>query len=175
MWGLKLSNKKFHFNTNVVHAGYEKDPTTLSQFPPLYQTVAYYFKDTDHAAKLFSLEEDGNIYTRIGNPTVRFLEKKIAILEEGVDALAAASGQAAITIAILNICKNGEQIVSSSNIYGGTYNLFASTFSKLGVNTVFIDPNNISDFADEGHRSTGTRIDFQNIDDSIFHGKLNIY
>jgi O-acetylhomoserine (thiol)-lyase len=137
---------ELRFNTKVVHSGYKYDSTTYSCFPPIYQTAAFHFKDPTHAAKLFSLEEEGNIYTRIGNPTVSFLEDKISVLENGVGSLATSSGQSAITISILNICGKGHEIISSSNLYGGTYNLFSVTFNKLGINTKFVDPSNTENF-----------------------------
>ncbi len=146
--------KEVRFNTKVVHAGYRGEPTTHSCFPPIYQTAAYYFENTEHAAKLFALEEQGNIYTRIGNPTVAILEEKISVLENCVGALATASGQAAITLALLNICENGEEIVSSSNLYGGTYNLLAVTLRKMGVKTHFVDPSEPENFNEKINSNT---------------------
>ncbi|MEM2906846.1 MAG: O-acetylhomoserine aminocarboxypropyltransferase/cysteine synthase family protein, partial [Candidatus Odinarchaeota archaeon] len=149
-----INTSKTRFNTQVVHAGYRGETTTRSCFPPLYQTAAYYFENTDHAARLFSLEEQGNIYSRIGNPTVSILEEKISVLEKGVGALATASGQAAITLAVLNICENGDEIVSSSNLYGGTYNLFAVTLRKMGVKTHFVDPGEVENFNEKINSKT---------------------
>jgi O-acetylhomoserine (thiol)-lyase len=132
--------RKFNFETVCLHGGQEVDPTTLSRAVPIYQTTSYVFKDTDHAANLFGLKEFGNIYTRIMNPTQDTFEKRIAELEGGVGALAVSSGQAAITFAILNIAHAGDEIVSSSNLYGGTYNLFAHTLPKLGITVKFVNP-----------------------------------
>ena len=134
---------KLHFDTLQIHAGQEPDPTTGSRAVPIYQTTAYNFKDTDHAANLFALKEFGNIYSRIMNPTCDVLEKRIAALEGGVAALAVASGSAAITYAIMNIASNGDEIVSASSLYGGTYNLFANTLPKYGITTRFVDPDQL--------------------------------
>jgi len=132
-------SKKNRFATLAVHAGQEPDPTTGSRAVPIYQTSSYNFRDAGHAASLFGLKEPGNIYTRIMNPTTDVFEKRIATLEGGVGALATASGQAAITIAIFNIASAGEEIVSSSSLYGGTYTLFYHTFPKFGVTVKFVD------------------------------------
>ena len=115
---------KWGFETAQIHAGAQPDPTTNSRATPIYQTTAYTFNSSEHAAKLFGLAEFGNIYTRIMNPTQDVAEKRIAALEGGTAALLLASGQAAETFAILNIAQAGDHIVSSSNVYGGTYNLF---------------------------------------------------
>jgi O-acetylhomoserine (thiol)-lyase len=138
---------KLHFDTLQIHAGQEPDPTTGSRAVPIYQTTAYNFRDTDHAANLFALKEFGNIYSRIMNPTCDVLEKRIAALEGGVAALAVASGSAAITYAIMNIASNGDEIVSASSLYGGTYNLFANTLPKYGITTRFVDPDDAQNFA----------------------------
>lgn len=127
------------FETLALHAGQQPDPTTGSRAVPIYQTTSYQFKDTDHAARLFGLKEFGNIYTRIMNPTTDVLEQRIAALEGGVGALALASGQAAETLGILNVASAGDNIVSSSDLYGGTYNLFRHTLPKLGITTRFVD------------------------------------
>ncbi|KEQ26807.1 homocysteine synthase [Paenibacillus tyrfis] len=132
--------------TLAVHAGQEIDPTTFSRAVPLYQTTSYGFRDTDHAADLFALKEFGNVYTRIMNPTTDVFEKRVAALEGGAAALATASGQAAITYAILNIASAGDEIVSATSLYGGTYNLFASTLPKLGIQVKFVDPSNPENF-----------------------------
>ncbi|GAB6992394.1 homocysteine synthase [Paenibacillus pini] len=132
--------------TLAVHAGQEIDPTTLSRAVPLYQTTSYGFKDSEHAANLFSLQEFGNIYTRIMNPTTDVFESRIAALEGGAGALATASGQAAITFSILNIAGAGDEIVSSSTLYGGTFNLFAITLAKLGIKVHFVDASNPDNF-----------------------------
>ncbi|MGF7048301.1 O-acetylhomoserine (thiol)-lyase [Paenibacillus sp. DS2015] len=138
--------KKLSFETLAVHAGQEIDPTTFARAVPLYQTTSYGFRDSEHAANLFGLQEFGNIYTRIMNPTTDVFEQRIAALEGGAGALATASGQAAITFSILNIAGAGDEIVSSASLYGGTYNLFSSTFSKLGIKVHFVDSNNPENF-----------------------------
>ena len=125
--------------TLALHAGYSPDPTTGSRAVPIYQTSSYVFKDADHAERLFALKEFGNIYTRIMNPTNDVFEKRIAALEGGVAALATASGQAAETLALLNILKAGDEIVSASSLYGGTYNLFKITLPRLGIKTRFVE------------------------------------
>ncbi len=127
------------FETLALHAGQQPDPATGARAVPIYQTTSYQFKDTDHAARLFGLQEFGNIYTRIMNPTTDVLEQRIAALEGGVGALALASGQAAETLGILNVAGAGDNIVSSSDLYGGTYNLFRHTLPKLGITTRFVD------------------------------------
>lgn len=130
---------KWGFETAQIHAGAQSDPTTNSRATPIYQTTAYTFNSSEHAAKLFGLAEFGNIYTRIMNPTQDVAEKRIAALEGGTAALLLASGQAAETFAILNIAQAGDHIVSSSNVYGGTYNLFKYTLPKLGIETTFVE------------------------------------
>ena len=138
--------RKLSLETLSVHAGQEIDPTTLSRAVPIYQTTSYGFRDTEHAANLFALKEFGNIYTRIMNPTSDVFEKRIAALEGAPAALAVASGQAAITYSILNIAGAGDEIVSATSLYGGTYNLFANTLPKLGISVKFVDPSNPSNF-----------------------------
>ncbi|MFC1537552.1 O-acetylhomoserine aminocarboxypropyltransferase/cysteine synthase family protein [Gemmatimonadota bacterium] len=123
----------------ALHAGQEADPTTGARAVPIYQTTSYQFRDTEHAANLFALKEFGNIYTRIMNPTQDVLEKRLAALEGGTAALAVASGQAAITLALLNITSAGQNIVSTSFLYGGTYNLFHYTLPKMGIEVRFVD------------------------------------
>lgn len=141
-----MSNQNLHFETLEIHGGQEPDPTTGARAVPIYQTSSYVFKDVEHAANLFSLKEPGNIYTRIMNPTTDVLEKRIAALEGGVGALAVASGSAAVTYAIQNIAEVGDEIVSASTLYGGTYNLFKVTFPKMGITTRFVDPDNLDAF-----------------------------
>jgi O-acetylhomoserine (thiol)-lyase len=144
------------FDTLALHAGQEADPTTGARAVPIYATTAYQFQDTEHAARLFGLQEFGNIYTRIMNPTNDVLEQRIAALEGGVAALAVASGQAAATLAVLNIAGAGDNIISSTDLYGGTYNLFRHTFPKLGVNVRFVDARDYEGFrtaADERTRA----------------------
>ena len=141
-----MSERKLKFDTLQVHAGQKVDPTTGSRAVPIYQTTSYVFNNTEHAANLFALKEFGNIYTRIMNPTNDVFEQRVAALEGGAAALAVASGSAAITYAILNIAGAGDEIVSASTLYGGTYNLFAITLPKLGVKTVFVDPDDPENF-----------------------------
>jgi len=129
--------------TLAIHGGQEPDPTTGARAVPIYQTTSYQFKSTEHAANLFALKEFGNIYTRLMNPTCDVLEKRIALMEGGVGALALASGQAAITLAILNIAQAGDEIVSADNLYGGTYNLFHHTFPKMGIKVTFVPSNDL--------------------------------
>ena len=133
-------------DTLMVHGGQEPDPATGSRAVPIYQTTAYVFRDSEHAANLFGLKESGNIYTRIMNPTTDVFEKRVAILEEGAAAVAFASGHAAISGAILNIAQAGDDIVSSSSLYGGTHNMFAHTLPKLGVNVNFVDSSDPENF-----------------------------
>lgn len=133
------------FETRQIHAGSAPDPTTNAVVTPIYQTTSYVFDDAQHAADLFSLSRAGNIYTRITNPTTAVLEARIADLEGGSGALALASGQAAETFAILNIAGAGDHIVSSTSIYGGTFNLFKYTFAKLGIDVTFVEDQNNPD------------------------------
>ena len=133
--------------TLAVHAGYSPDPTTKAVAVPIYQTVAYAFDSAQHGADLFDLKVAGNIYTRIMNPTEDVLEKRLAALEGGVAALALASGMAAITYAIQTIAESGDNIVSTSQLYGGTYNLFAHTLPQMGIQTRFADARDIPSFA----------------------------
>jgi len=139
-------DQKLKLESIVLHGGQESDPTTGSRAVPIYQTTSYQFKNTDHAANLFGLREFGNIYTRLMNPTTDVLEKRIALLDGGVGALATASGQSAITIALLNIAKAGDEIVSADNLYGGTYNLFHYTFPRLGITVKFVKSNDLEAF-----------------------------
>jgi O-acetylhomoserine (thiol)-lyase len=132
-------SSKWGFDTAQIHAGASPDPTTNAVVTPIYQTTAYVFNSSEHAAKLFGLAEFGNIYTRIMNPTQDVAEKRIAALEGGTAALLLASGQAAETFAILNIAQAGDHIVASSTLYGGTYNLFKYTLPKLGITTTFVE------------------------------------
>ena len=141
-----MAERKLKFDTLQVHAGQVPDPTTGSRAVPIYQTTSYVFKNAEHAANLFALKEFGNIYTRLMNPTTDVLEQRVAALEGGVGALAVASGSSAITYAILNIAGVGDEIVSASTLYGGTYNLFSYTLPKLGIHTVFVDPEDPENF-----------------------------
>lgn len=137
---------KLKFETRQLHAGQEPDGTTNSRAVPIYQTTSYVFNDAEHAANLFGLKEFGNIYTRIMNPTSDVFEKRVASLEGGVAALATASGQAAQTLAITTIAQAGENIVSTSLLYGGTYNLFKVTLPRLGIDVKFVDGDNPAEF-----------------------------
>jgi O-acetylhomoserine (thiol)-lyase len=142
-----MIEKKFGLSTLAVHAGQESpDPATGSRAVPIYQTASYVFKSTEHAANLFALKELGNIYTRIMNPTSDVFEKRIAALEGGSAALAVASGQAAISLALLAITQLGDEIVSANNLYGGTYELFHYTFPKLGRKVIFVDSTKPEEF-----------------------------
>ena len=135
-----------HPETLVLHAGYRADPATTAVAVPIYQTTSYQFHSTDHAANLFALSELGNIYTRLMNPTTDVLEKRLAALEGGVAALAVASGQAASTFAILNVAQAGDNFVTSTDLYGGTWNLFANTFKQMGIEARFVDPSDPENF-----------------------------
>lgn len=137
-----MTELKLSLETLALHAGQSADPTTLSRAVPIYQTSSYVFRSSEHAANLFGLKEFGNIYTRLMNPTTDVLEKRLAQLDGGVGALAFASGQAAITAAILNIAKAGDNLVSTSYLYGGTYNLFHYTLPRLGIQVRFVDSSN---------------------------------
>ena len=141
-----MSERKLKFDTLQVHAGQEVDKTTGSRAVPIYQTTSYVFDSVEHGANLFALKEEGYIYTRIMNPTTDAFEKRIAALEGGVGALAVGSGSAAITYAILNIAGVGDEIISASTLYGGTHTLFSTTLPKLGINTVFVDPDDPENF-----------------------------
>jgi len=137
---------KLTVETLALHGGQESDPTTGARAVPIYQTTSYQFKSTEHAANLFGLREFGNIYTRIMNPTNDVLEKRITAIDGGVGALAVSSGQAATTLAILNIAQAGDDIVSADNLYGGTYNLFHYTLPKFGVKVQFVKSNDLGAF-----------------------------
>jgi O-acetylhomoserine/O-acetylserine sulfhydrylase len=149
-----MSEKKYHFDTLQLHAGQSADPTTGSRAVPIYQTTSFEFKDSEHAAKLFGLKEFGNIYTRIMNPTTDVFEKRIAALEGGVAAVAVASGQAAQFIALNNILSEGDNFVSSSHLYGGSYNQFKVEFKRLGVEVRFSDGLNPQSFEEQIDENT---------------------
>ena len=136
-------DKQLKTESLLLHGGQEPDPTTGARAVPIYQTTSYQFKDTQHAANLFALTETGNIYTRLMNPTTDVLEKRMALIDDGVGALAVASGQSAITLALLNIARAGDEIVSMDNLYGGTYNLFHYTFPRLGIPVKFVRSNDL--------------------------------
>lgn len=142
-----------HPQTLALHAGYRADPTTGAVAVPIYQTTSYQFESTGHAASLFNLEQLGNIYTRVMNPTNDTLEQRIAAIDGGAAALAVSSGQAATAISIQNIAGSGDNIVSSTDLYGGTWNLFANTFKTLGIEVRFVDPSDPENF----RRATDSR------------------
>ncbi len=139
-------DRQLGFNTRSLHAGYSPDPTTGARAVPLYQTTSFVFKDSDHAARLFGLQEFGNIYTRIMNPTTDVLEQRVASLEGGVAALAVASGQAAQFLALTSLMEAGDHLVSSSTLYGGTYTQFDVTFRRMGISVTFVDPDDPENF-----------------------------
>ena len=139
-------NKQYAAETQALHAGQKPDSATNARAVPIYQTSSYVFNDTDHAARLFGLEEPGNIYTRIMNPTTDVFEQRVAALEGGVGALATASGQAAISLALLTLAHSGDEIVSSASLYGGTYTLFHYTFAQLGIQVRFVDATDPENF-----------------------------
>jgi O-acetylhomoserine (thiol)-lyase len=144
-----MSNENGHaskFNTQALHAGYKPDPTTGARAVPIYQTTSYQFRDTDHAAALFALQEMGNIYTRIMNPTNDVFEQRIAALEGGIAALATASGQFAETLTVLTLANAGDDIVSTAALYGGTYTLYSQSLRRLGINTRFVEGTEAKDY-----------------------------
>ena len=150
------ANNKYRFSTLALHAGQEPDPTTNARAVPIYSTTSYVFNNTDHAANLFALKEFGNIYSRLMNPTNDVLEKRLAALDGGIGGLVFASGQAAITAAILTITHSGQNFISSTSLYGGTWTLFSQTFKKLGVEVRFFDPDTpeqIDALADDNTRA----------------------
>lgn len=147
---------EFSFNTQALHAGYDPDPTTGARAVPIYQTTSYQFRDTEHAANLFALQEPGNIYTRIMNPTNDVFEQRIAALEGGIGAVATSSGQSAETMAILSLCQAGDEIIASSALYGGTYTLLAYTLKRLGITTRFVNSEDPAEF--EKHINDNTKL-----------------
>lgn len=144
----------YNVETVLLHGGQSPDPTTGSRAVPIYQTTSYVFHDTEHAERLFALDEPGNIYSRIGNPTVDVFEKRIALLEDGVASVATASGMAGISLAILNIAGAGDEIVAATNLYGGTYNLFSTTLPRYGINVKFVDPTDPQNFKEAINENT---------------------
>ncbi|GAA1689650.1 bifunctional o-acetylhomoserine/o-acetylserine sulfhydrylase [Microbacterium sediminicola] len=162
--------ENWKFETKQIHSGAAPDPVTKSRATPIYQTTSYVFDNADHAANLFALAEFGNIYTRIQNPTQDVVEQRVAALEGGTGALLVSSGQAAETFAVLNIAEAGDHIVSSSSIYGGTYNLFKYTLAKLGIETTFVENQ---DDAEEWRRAVrpNTKLFFA---ETIGNPKINI-
>lgn len=139
-------NEGYDLETILLHGGQSPDPTTGSRAVPIYQTSSYVFHNTDHAQSLFALDEPGNIYSRIGNPTVDVLEKRIALLEDGVAAVATSSGMAAIALAVMNVASAGDEIVAASSLYGGTYNLFSTTLPRYGITVHFVDATDPENF-----------------------------
>ena len=166
-----MSNLKYkNEETQVLHAGWRADPSTNSVAVPIHQTTSYQFNSANHAENLFALKELGNIYTRIMNPTCDVLEKRVTAFEKGVAALAVSSGQSATALAIQNLAKNGDNIISSTDIYGGTWNLFANTLKDQGIEVRFIDPNNPDAF--ESASDNKTRAYFG---ETLPNPKLNIF
>jgi O-acetylhomoserine (thiol)-lyase len=143
---MREEQKNYRFETLSVHGGLSPDPVTKARAVPIYFSNAYQFDNTEHAANLFGLKEPGYIYSRIHNPTVTVFEERVTLLEGGIGALAVASGMAAITLAILNIAQAGDEIVSASTLYGGTYNLFANTLPKYGINVKLVNPEDPENF-----------------------------
>jgi O-acetylhomoserine (thiol)-lyase len=162
-------SKSLKPETMALHSGQEPDPTTNARAVPIYQTVSYNFNDAQHAQDLFALAEPGNIYTRIMNPTWNVLEERMTALEGGVAALALASGQAAVTYAVLNVCRTGDNIVALSNLYGGTYNLFAHTMPQYGIEVRFVDADKPEELAD--HVDENTKMVFA---ETIGNPRLNV-
>ncbi len=158
-----------HFETIALHGGHIPDTDTSSRAVPIYQTTSYIFKNSDQAARLFGLEEPGNIYTRLSNPTTDVLEKRVAELEGGAAALAVASGQSAIALAVLGITKAGQHIVATHSLYGGTFNLFSHTLPKLGIRVSFCDPDDL-----EGIQNAVTEKTRMIYTESVGNPKLNV-
>ena len=152
------NERELSYNTLALHAGYQPDPTTGARAVPLYQTTSYQFRDSDHAAALFALQETGNIYTRIMNPTNGVFEERLTALEGGIGAIATSSGQAAELIATLALCNAGDEIISTSALYGGTYTLFKYSLDRLGIKTHFVNSDKPADF--ERHINDRTRFIF---------------
>lgn len=164
------NNDQLGFTTRQLHAGQNPDPTTGALAVPIHQTTSYVFRDVDHAARLFSLEEPGNIYTRIMNPTTDVFERRMADLEGGVGALATSSGLAAQAVAVITLCSAGDHIVSASTLYGGTYNQFIYTFKKLGLKVTFVDPSDPTNF--EAAIQENTKLIFG---ESLGNPSINIF
>src|SRR5437764_13289677 len=141
-----MPDRKYGFDTLCLHAGHIPDASTGARALPIYQTTSFVFDSADHAASLFNLQTFGNVYSRISNPTVAALEERVAALEGGRAALAAATGMAAQALALLTLCRNGDHIVSSRTLYGGTYSQFAVTFADLGIEATFVDADDPAAF-----------------------------
>ena len=144
-WELNLMSKQYKFETLQLHAGHTVDPTG-SRAVPIYQTTSFVFKDAEEAAGRFALTNPGGIYSRLGNPTTDVLDARVAQLEGGAGGIAVASGSAAITYSILNVASAGDNIVAASTLYGGTYNLFTATLPRFGIETKFVNPDNLEEF-----------------------------
>ena len=142
-----MTTRRMHPETMVLHAAYRQDEATGAVAVPIYQTTSYQFRGTQHAENLFALKELGNIYSRIMNPTCDVLERRFAAIEGGAAGLAVGSGQAASTFAVMNLCQSGDNFVSSTDLYGGTWNLFANTLKSMGVEVRFVDPADPQAFA----------------------------
>src|SRR3954469_3937167 len=142
----KKIDRELGFNTRALHFGYDPDPTTGARAVPIYQSTSFVFENSDHAAALFALQQFGNIYSRIMNPTTDVLEKRVASLENGVAALATSSGQAAQLLAISSLMEAGDEMVSASTLYGGTYTQFDVSFRRFGIDVKFVDPDNPDNF-----------------------------
>jgi O-acetylhomoserine (thiol)-lyase len=140
---MNIINKPLRKETLLIHGGHTPDRETGARAVPIYQTTSYQFKNSEHAANLFALNEFGNIYTRLMNPTTDVLEKRVTAMEGGIGALATASGQAAISLALLNIARAGDEIVSTENLYGGTYTLFKYIFKRFGITVRFVPANDM--------------------------------
>jgi O-acetylhomoserine (thiol)-lyase len=166
---MSAETKQFGPETAALHAGQSADPTTNALAVPIYQTVSYAFDDTQHAQDLFALAEPGNIYTRIMNPTWNVLEERLTALEGGVASLVVASGAAAVTYSVLNVCRTGDNIVALSTLYGGTYNIFAHTLPQYGIETRFVDPDKPEELAQ--HVDENTRLVFG---ETIGNPRLNV-
>ena len=149
-----MADRKFGFETLCLHAGQIPDPATGARAAPIYQTTSFVFDSADHAASLFNLQTFGNVYSRISNPTVAVFEERMAALEAGRAALAAASGQAAQMCALLTLLRQGDDLVSASTLYGGTYSQFEVTFRQFGINTIFVDPEDPENFRKAIHLIT---------------------
>src|SRR5687768_16087807 len=134
------------FNTRALHTGYDPDPSTGARAVPIYQSTSFVFEDSDHAAALFGLQQFGNIYTRIMNPTTDVLEKRVASLENGIAALATASGQSAQLLAITSVLEAGDEMIAASTLYGGTYTQFDVSFRRMGIKVHFVEPDDPENF-----------------------------
>src|SRR5450631_2407135 len=142
----ETTDRNFGFNTRALHHGYQPDPTTGSRAVPIYQTTSFVFKDSAHATNLFALQEFGNIYTRIMNPTTDVLEQRVASLENGVAGLAMASGQAAQFVTINGLLESGDEVVAATTLYGGTYTQFDVSFRRMGYQAKFVEPDDPENF-----------------------------